>query len=288
MKEYLKEAVVLIIVGIIAFGVIYFVSPSFKASIDNVVQGKPYVKIDGNNLVIDDFEYSYGTVGINELSGDFQTLNGKIYKLLKNKTGTYQIKINILKTDKYGNRVKETKDIGSIDANELNKYSSLEFWSKSAGIQTIILANLKAQTSFVAINNVPLDTISRDYSVTDTNVPYNENKPLATTISHSFMDEVGTTVNLQLQGFEGNVNNKGLCRVIKDYNSNTITFTSFDNIDIAEIKLENRLYYVTVLVPSGKDTYDVGIFNKHGNLLSDGIVTFSSNSYAQKIILTTP
>ena len=139
MKQILKEWGIPVLVILITIPTyLYFNNASFEHFINRSFGEKPYVSLKNNAVFIDEFDYSIGVTGINQVSGDFNKLNEKVYALLKGKTGNYKVFLQVVKKDKYGNSTTEYQDIGSVNADELNKYESAEYWQESEGLQSLL------------------------------------------------------------------------------------------------------------------------------------------------------
>lgn len=89
-------------------------------------------------LKIVDFTWSYGLIEINKFSGDFETLDHKVFNLLEGKQGTCEVILVNSIRDKYGKESIKEMRIGAIDLTELNRYESWEYWHKETGIQRLL------------------------------------------------------------------------------------------------------------------------------------------------------
>jgi hypothetical protein len=89
-------------------------------------------------LEITEFEWSYGMIGFNKFSGDFETLDHKVYDVLKGKSGLCEVYLEVKSNDKYGQTNKSFNNIGNINLSELNRFQSWEYWSKDGGIRHLI------------------------------------------------------------------------------------------------------------------------------------------------------
>lgn len=99
------------------------------------------VWVSNDTLYIDNFKYSVGIEGENTIVGDFNGLNEKVYTLLHEQAGNYKIILFSKSVDKYMSESKESLYKGLINANEVNKFSSVDYWIASKGIQDNILKN---------------------------------------------------------------------------------------------------------------------------------------------------
>jgi hypothetical protein len=98
------------------------------------------VQIDGGQLVITDFEWGIGIVGFNAVHGDFATLDNEVFDALKGKSGVFSIQMVYNRKDSYGNDTKNTDNVGTISADELNKYQDVTYWVNSTGgMQSILV-----------------------------------------------------------------------------------------------------------------------------------------------------
>lgn len=98
------------------------------------------VQINGEQLVITDFEWGIGIVGFNAVHGDFATLDNEVFGILKGKSGSFSIVMVYNRKDSYGNDTKKTDNVGTISADELNKYKDVTYWVNSTGgMQSIIV-----------------------------------------------------------------------------------------------------------------------------------------------------
>ncbi|HEY0772173.1 MAG TPA: hypothetical protein VGD31_17755 [Sphingobacteriaceae bacterium] len=145
------------------------------------LRGHSYLELDGHSLTIKNFNWGYGKVRVNELHGDFKDIDKKVYQQLKGESGIYSIYISNATKDQYGNDQEESKYIGDIDATELSKYQSWEYWHEHSGtrpllVNTFIKTNENASlTSQVTSSNIvapmrrdPLaDMPARDLSIPD-------------------------------------------------------------------------------------------------------------------------
>lgn len=171
MKQFLKEWGIPILVFIIAIPVyLYFNNPSFSYQVDRALDEPPYLSLKNNSLYIDEFKFTVGMVGFNQVSGDFDKLNEKVYDLLKGKSGKYEVFLKVKNKDKYGNTSEEYQSFGSVDADELNKYKSAKYWNESGGMQVILTGNdtsNDAYTDSAVVVDVPLSNLQSVQPVTD-------------------------------------------------------------------------------------------------------------------------
>jgi hypothetical protein len=93
-----------------------------------------YTKIEGSILTISNFDCGLGVTGINQIHGDFNTLDKEVFNALKGKSGTYSVKLvyNNVK-DQYGNKTTRSSDLGSINASELSNYGNITSWVSATG-----------------------------------------------------------------------------------------------------------------------------------------------------------
>lgn len=98
------------------------------------------VQINGEQLVITDFEWGIGIVGFNAVHGDFATLDNEVFDILKGKSGSFSIVMVYNRKDSYGNDTKKTYNVGTISADELKKYQDVTYWVKrTGGMKNIIV-----------------------------------------------------------------------------------------------------------------------------------------------------
>jgi len=138
---------------------LYFTScDSFTKPHLSITENTPYI------LTISDFDWSYGLVRINEFSGDFETLDRKVFNLLDNKQGSCSVVMSFAKTNKYGKGDTSTAIIGVISLSELNKYQSWEYWHKDGGIRRLLYQRMfppQPMDTTRTPSNVPIDTVKR-------------------------------------------------------------------------------------------------------------------------------
>jgi hypothetical protein len=173
MKDFLKEWGIPILVFIILIPVyLYFTNSSFSYSVDRALDDPPYLKISNNALYIDDFNFSVGVVGFNQVSGDFEKLNQKVYNLLKGKSGKYNVFLKVEERDKYGKTSSDYKLFGTINADELNKYQSAKYWGESGGLQPILTGNQTSTDSAVIVEstqpNIPVRSVADSVTIPTT------------------------------------------------------------------------------------------------------------------------
>lgn len=118
--------------------------------IDKLLGRKPYVEVNEGEITVSGFKWSYGTIRVNELSGDFDKLDKKVFNRLKGKEGKISLYIENTTTNSYGRTDSKTEYIGDIDLNELNRYQGWEYWHKTSGIRPLLKEKFK-------INNEPVD-----------------------------------------------------------------------------------------------------------------------------------
>ena len=78
-------------------------------------------------------EVSNNEIVIKKRAGNDRQLNGIIYKNLIGKSGTYNVIFLDYKVDYYGNKTETRNRIGTINANELNKFENFRFWETRTG-----------------------------------------------------------------------------------------------------------------------------------------------------------
>lgn len=83
------------------------------------------VKVSNGQVVL--------SMGQLSLDGNYYDLDLKVYKALKGKSGVYPVIMVHEVTDNYGNKSDESVTIGSIDADILNKYQDVSYWTGSTG-----------------------------------------------------------------------------------------------------------------------------------------------------------
>lgn len=88
--------------------------------------------------MIKEFKWGYGTIRVNQFSGDFDKLDKKVFNSLKGKDGTIDIVIESTLKDKYGKDSTDTQYIGKLDLSELNRYEDWEYWHKASGIRSLL------------------------------------------------------------------------------------------------------------------------------------------------------
>ncbi|MBE9584021.1 hypothetical protein IM792_06130 [Mucilaginibacter sp. JRF] len=104
--------------------------------------GTPLVEYDKTKgtLTVNNFKWSYGTVGINSFSGDIETLDKAVYKELKGSSGSCFVYFRNVDKNKYGEDSITVDTMGYINIDELNKFQGWEYWHKAGGIQKMIYA----------------------------------------------------------------------------------------------------------------------------------------------------
>ncbi|KAF0128200.1 MAG: hypothetical protein FD155_3391 [Bacteroidetes bacterium] len=104
-----------------------------------------YTKVEGSILTISNFDCGLGVTGINQIHGDFNTLDKEVFNALKGKKGAYNIKLVYDKVkDQFGNKTTRSYDLGSINASALSNYANVTSWvSASGGTYKIIAAFLQ-------------------------------------------------------------------------------------------------------------------------------------------------
>jgi len=93
-----------------------------------------YTKVEGSILTISNFDCGLGVTGINQIHGDFNTLDKEVFNALKGKSGTYNLKLvydNV--KDQFGNKTTRSSDLGSINASELSNYTNVTSWASATG-----------------------------------------------------------------------------------------------------------------------------------------------------------
>ncbi|MCC8410491.1 hypothetical protein LJ707_16230 [Mucilaginibacter sp. UR6-1] len=102
--------------------------------------GSPLVEYekDKNLLTVHNFKWSYGTIGINQFSGDFATLDKEVFEKLKGNSGSCLVLFKNVDKNKYGADSINVDTMGYININELNKFESWEYWHKAGGIKKMI------------------------------------------------------------------------------------------------------------------------------------------------------
>lgn len=107
------------------------------------VEGKPSLELtnigtDKCQIIVKDFEYkiAYGIEGIGQrtVKGDFEKLDEKLFKKLREKKGICKVYFKNIGKDEYGNTTENDEYMCTIDLNELNRYNSDEYWHKAGGI----------------------------------------------------------------------------------------------------------------------------------------------------------
>lgn len=102
---------------------------------------KPHVILSDNQpyqLTIADFNWNYGVTEVNKFSGDFETLDQKVFNTLQNKQGTCVILLKDTFNDHYGQPHDTSKTIGTVNLTELNRFKSWIYWHNDGGIQKMI------------------------------------------------------------------------------------------------------------------------------------------------------
>jgi len=183
MKEFLKEWGLPIIIAIIAIPTyLYFNSANFAHMVDRSIESPPYLSLKNNSLYIDEFKFSVGMNGENLVSGDFDKLNEKVYKLLKGKYGKCEIYLNVKSKDKYGASTGGYQSFGSLDLQELNKYQSVDYWKQSGGLQPILTGNqvstdtaevVEEASSLQKLTTKPVATVNKASAVKLANFHFN-------------------------------------------------------------------------------------------------------------------
>ncbi len=92
-----------------------------------------YVSIDKNRVIITDFQWGGDPQVWGSMTGDFQTLDVEIFNSLKGKSGVFSLVLNNNVADQYGNKTTKSYSVGTINADELNKYQSVSYWRSGTG-----------------------------------------------------------------------------------------------------------------------------------------------------------
>lgn len=141
----------------------------FTASCDYIKNhDRPHLELTGESpyrLDISNFTWSYGLTSINELNGDFEKLDEKVYNALNGKSGLCSIFIQSQQKDQYGKLIGTVENFGQIDINELNRYEDWHYWHNNAGIRPMILKRIQSKVNepIAQVKPPTIDTI--DYSV---------------------------------------------------------------------------------------------------------------------------
>lgn len=182
MKDTFKEWGIPILLFLVVIGVyIYKTNPEKAEKVTRSFEDKPYVSYRDNSIYIDEFKYTVGIVGHNEITGDWDKLNEKVYDLLKGKKGNCDVYLLTESTDQYGNQSKSYYLKGNFDIDELNKYQSEKYWRESGILQKIIINGVNSNA-----NNYTKTTVNQSYSdtpyVESSNSQLNDNlaEPTAT------------------------------------------------------------------------------------------------------------
>lgn len=88
------------------------------------------VRIKDNSIIITNFSFMHTPFG---LDGDFDSLDKKVFKKLKGKSGSYTVVLISDSVDSYGKKGKKSRTLGTIDATELSKYENAVYWSRKTG-----------------------------------------------------------------------------------------------------------------------------------------------------------
>lgn len=92
-----------------------------------------YVKISGSQIIVTDFSWSGDANLWGSMTGDYDALDVEIFNSLKGENGVYTIILVENNADKYGNKTTNNYSIGTINADELNKYQSVSYWKNGTG-----------------------------------------------------------------------------------------------------------------------------------------------------------
>ena len=138
----------------------YFTNEKFANRIKSFIQSKPYVSYNNQELHIEEFDFAIGIVGINQISGDLDKLNKKVFNLLNDKAGKCEVIFHIKSTDQYGNPTSELRSFGHIDIDELKKYQDSQYFTRAGGIQRLLdnqvkSDNLELNTSTTLVEPTP-------------------------------------------------------------------------------------------------------------------------------------
>lgn len=132
LKKFL--AFICLFCGFIGGG--YSLYVKFKDSphlVANYIFNK-FVEVEGNQIIITNFSCGVGRVGLNQIDGDFETLNNEVYSSLKGKSGAYAVILVYTNVkDSYGNDITRRSSYGSVDADQLNLYKDAKYWESSTG-----------------------------------------------------------------------------------------------------------------------------------------------------------
>lgn len=112
---------------------IFLISCNFSQRVKKTT-GNQFVKVEYSQVIITDFDWGISRTGINEVDGDFETLNNEIFKSLKGKNGIYSILLiynNV--PDRFGNKTTNSYIYGSIDATKLSQYVDASYWVNDTG-----------------------------------------------------------------------------------------------------------------------------------------------------------
>lgn len=119
-----------------------------------------YVKVQGSQVIITNFNWGISRIGINQIDGDFELLNKEVFDALEGYSGIFSIKLvynNI--EDQYGNATSNEYTIGTIDATELNKYQDFSYWVKeTGGLSAKFTEEINSQPAEVLNEKQPSET----------------------------------------------------------------------------------------------------------------------------------
>jgi hypothetical protein len=118
----------------------------------------------GNSiLMVKNFIWGYGNIGVNQFSGDFETLDKEVFEALKGKTGTCIVKFKNTEKNKYGVDTTAIVEIGKLNIDELNRYQDWEYWHKTGGIKTLLYQKYIAPQENKSIDTDATATDSTGY-----------------------------------------------------------------------------------------------------------------------------
>lgn len=150
-------------IGLLIVVIAVLMTDSLRNRLIGYFKSKPYLELSGTSpsqLNITEFSWGYGITAINQFNGDFDTLDEKVFDLLKGKAGLCQLYLQETGKDKYGNGEKAMTYIGDIDINELSKFQSWKYWQQEAGIRTILYKKYLKQDSNITVDSLAVPTTS--------------------------------------------------------------------------------------------------------------------------------
>lgn len=132
LKNFLASACLFLAV----IGMGYVTYTKFKKSphlVPNYIFNK-FVEVEGKQVVITNFSCGVGRVGLNQIDGDFETLNNEVYSSLKGESGIYAVFLVYTNVkDSYGNDITRRSPCESVNADQLNLYKDVTYWVRSTG-----------------------------------------------------------------------------------------------------------------------------------------------------------